>query len=156
MHHFIKITFIIILISGFGSPTVMATGNKQIEKEVLSAFNGLVKASEDLNTDAYFSFFDQEKFSGLNADGKVWRSFNEFKPLIASGFPMIEKSLSLEFPIVKVTVINASTAILVNQYKHIIQLKNGAAIKQAGGGTQVWSKNNATWKLVSVSASNTK
>lgn len=128
--------------------------DKNIEQEVLAAFDGLVKAAESLDADGYFAFFDKERFSGLNADGTVWHSFNDLQTLISSGFPMIEKNISLEFKNVKVTVINVTTAILVNEYTQSILLKSGDVVKQSGGGTQVWSKSDGTWKLVSVSASN--
>jgi aspartokinase len=52
-----------------------------------------------------------------------------------------------------VTVINPSTAILVNEYKQTILLKNTDTVQQSGGGTQVWSKSENKWKLVSISAS---
>ena len=66
---------------------------------------------------------------------------------------MIEKITSLEFKNVKVTVINPTTAILVNEYTQTILLKSGDTINQSDGGTQIWSKYNSEWKLVSVSAS---
>ncbi len=56
----------------------------------------------------------------------------------------------------KFTVINPSTAILVNEYKQTIRLKNKNVVKQAGGGTQVWSKSGNAWKLVSISASDAR
>jgi len=127
--------------------------NTQIESEVLEAFKGLSEAAESLDTERYFEFFDKDKFTGLNADGRVWHSFDNFEMLISAGFPMIKRSLSLEFNNVKVTVINPTTAILVNEYRHSILLRNGDVAKQLGGGTQVWSKYNNVWKLVSISAS---
>ena len=127
--------------------------NEEIESEVHQAFNGLIEASESLDADKYFEYIDKEKFSGLNADGTVWHSVNDLEALIRPGFSMIEKSLSLEFSNVKITVINQTTAILVNEYKHSLMLKSGDIIQQAGGGSQVWSKSNGTWKLVSASAS---
>jgi hypothetical protein len=124
-----------------------------IKSEVRQAFNGLIEASESLDAEQYFKYIDKEKFSGLNADGTVWHSVNDLEALIRPGFSMIEKSVSLEFSNVKITVINQTTAILVNEYKHSLMLKSGDLIQQAGGGTQVWSKSNDTWKLVSASAS---
>ena len=66
---------------------------------------------------------------------------------------MVEKSVSLDFANVKVTVINPTTVILVNEYKQTMLLKSGGLVKQSGGGTQVWAKTNDSWKIVSVSAS---
>lgn len=125
----------------------------QIELEVLEAIKGLVDAVESLDSNRYFEYFDKEKFTGLNADGTVWHSIDDLEAIISSGFRVVEKNISLEFNKVKVTVINATTAILVNEYKQSILLKNSNIIEQAGGGTQVWFKSNGTWKLVSISAS---
>ncbi|MBV1909794.1 MAG: nuclear transport factor 2 family protein [Kangiellaceae bacterium] len=130
-----------------------SVNNEQIESEVLEAFKDLSEAAESLDTERYFEFFDKEKFTGLNTDGSVWHSFDNLEVLILSGFPIIEQSISLEFNNVKVTVINPTTAILVNEYIHSILLKSGDEVQQLGGGTQVWSKTNGLWKLVSVSAS---
>ena len=125
----------------------------QIEAEVLDAFDGLVEASKALDPSRYMAFIDAEKFTGLSADGTVWHSTKDLEALISSGFPMIEEITSLEFRNVKVTVINPTTAILVNEFKQTILLKDKNVIEQAGGGTQVWSKAGSAWKLVSISAS---
>ncbi len=119
----------------------------------MDAFRGLVDASEALDPDRYFEFVNKEKFTGLSADGKAWHSVKDLEQVVISGFPMVERIVSLEFSNVKVTVIDDSTAILVNEYKQTILLKNTSIVKQSGGGTQVWSKSGAQWKLVSISAS---
>ena len=125
----------------------------QIEAEVKDAFRGLVEASTALDARRYFTFFDKDKFTGLGADGKVWHSIAPLEEVIALGFPMVERLMALEFSKVKVTAINPSTAILVNEYDQTILLKDKNIVKQSGGGTQVWSKSEAGWKLVSISAS---
>lgn len=127
---------------------------RKVETEVLDAFKGLVDASTALDASRYFEYFDKVKFTGLNADGKVWHSIKDLEDLIVPGFSAVEKSISLEFFNVKVTVINSTTAILVNEFKQTILLKNGNVVEQSGGGTQVWSRSESAWKLVSVSASN--
>lgn len=149
----IVIVLLLIIASGCSTIKMKSDNNNQIESEVLEAFRGLAKAAEALDSNRYFEFFDKEKFTGLNSDGSVWHSFENLEVLISSGFPMIERSISLEFNKVKVTVINPITAILVNEYEQSILLKSGDVVKQSGGGTQVWSKSNGVWKLVSVSAS---
>ncbi|MCE3264100.1 MAG: nuclear transport factor 2 family protein [Pseudoduganella sp.] len=125
----------------------------KIESEVLQAFEGLVEASRLLDPALYFEYYDKEKFTGLNADGKVWLSIEGLESLIMSGFPAIERSLSLEFANVKVTVIDRSTAILVNEFKQSLLLKDGRTVNSSGGGVQVWHLFQDKWKLVSVSAS---
>ena len=127
--------------------------HSQIEGEVNKAFNGLVSAAKSLDSSKYFEFFDREKFTGLNADGKVWHSFKNLESIILSGFQMIDKTIALEFTNVKITVINQTTAILVNEYEQTLLLKSGETIKQSGGGTQVWFQSGNSWKLVSVSSS---
>lgn len=125
----------------------------KIESEVLEAFGGLVEASRLLDPALYFEYYDKEKFTGLNANGKVWLSISPLENLIISGFSAIERSLSLEFSNVKVTVIDWSTAILVNEYMQSLLLKDGSTVSSSGGGVQVWHLFQDKWKLVSVSAS---
>lgn len=121
------------------------------EAEVRAAFKGLVEASQALDARRYLDYIDKETFSGLSAEGTVWHTFEDLEKVISTGFPMIEKIVSLEFSNVKVTVINPSLAILVNEYKQSILLKDASTVHQAGGGTQVWYKAGHAWKLVSIS-----
>ena len=130
-----------------------STINK-IELEIRESFNGLVEAANSLDTRRYFEFFDKEKFAGLSAHGTNWNSIEDFKALINPSFAMVEKIESLEFTNVHISVIDANTAVLVNEYEQSAQLKSGEIVKGAGGGVQVWSKASGNWKLVSVSASN--
>src|SRR5690349_14509084 len=129
------------------------TNTDQIEAEIIGAFRGLVDASEALDSSRYFEYIDKDKFTGLSADGKAWHTFKDLENVISTGFQMVERIIFLEFSNVKVTVINPSTAILVNEYKQTILLKNTDTVQQSGGGTQVWSKSENAWKLVSISAS---
>lgn len=146
--------FLLINASGCGTVNMKSEKFRSVEAEVLDAFKGLVDASTGLDANRYFEYFDKEKFTGLNADGKVWHSIKNLEDLIVPGFSAVEKSISLEFFNVKVTVINPTTAILVNEFKQSILLKDGSVLEQSGGGTQVWSRSESVWKLVSVSASN--
>lgn len=143
------------LLSLFVSMPISAEkSHAAVEEEVLASFKSLVQASRDLNSKAYFAHFYKEKFVGLNSDGKNWNSLNDLEPLIINGFSAIKEIKLLTFINVKVSVINAQTAILVNEYIQSIELKNGSLVNNAGGGTQVWFKDKGTWKIVSISASN--
>ena len=129
------------------------TNNDEIEAEIIYAFRGLVDAAEALDASRYFDYIDRDKFSGLSADGKAWHSFSDLEAVITNGFDMVEKIVFLEFSNVKVTVINPLTAVLVNEYKQTILLKDGGTVEQSGGGVQVWSKSDDGWTLVSIAAS---
>ncbi|BCO18968.1 hypothetical protein KUC3_18250 [Alteromonas sp. KC3] len=126
---------------------------EDIKKEVLDSFNSLVEASKKLDANAYFEHFDSDKFVGLNSDGTNWNDLNELTPVVDAGFNSIQKVTSLEFPNVKISVIDNNTVILVNEFTQTVLLKNGTTHTASGGGTQVWSKHSGQWKLVSVSAS---
>jgi hypothetical protein len=150
-----KIKFVVVIFSLSLSCLAHANLNHAaLEKEVLDSFRNLVEASKKLDTKTYFQYFDVEKFIGLNSDGTNWNSFDELTPVINVGFNSIQKVKLIEFPNVKVSVIDANTAILVNEYTQTVLLKNGNTYTASGGGTQVWSKRSGRWKLVSVSASN--
>jgi len=129
------------------------TNTSYIEAEIIDAFSGLVDASKALDLSRYCANIDKDKFTGLNADGKVWHSYDDLEKVISGGFQMIEKIVSLEFFNVKVTVISPSTAILVNEFTQTILLKNADTVQQSGGGVQVWNKSEDGWKLVSIAAS---
>ena len=126
---------------------------ERLESEVRHAFESLVAASEALDVPRYLGHFDAEKFVGLNADGTVWESFEALRALIEPAFLSIEKIDSLQFDKVKISVIDADTVLLVNEYQQQATLKSGDVFTSAGGGTQVWSKESGSWKLVSVSSS---
>lgn len=125
-----------------------------VEQEVMASFNSLVQASKDLNSELYFEHLDENKFVGLNGDGTNWNSINDLIPLITQGFEFIDEVILLEFTNVKISVIDSNTAVLVNEYEQSVRLKDGNEISVAGGGTQVWSKQGGSWKIVSISASN--
>ncbi|MEM9663712.1 MAG: nuclear transport factor 2 family protein [Bacteroidota bacterium] len=132
----------------------MTTHESDIAQEILAAFYSLVDASKTLDTTAYFSHFDEDRFVGLNSDGTNWNSFEDLRVLIEHGFAAIECIDELVFTNVNVSVLDTRTAVLVNEYVQSMTLKSGASIQIAGGGTQVWAKHSGPWKLVSVSASN--
>jgi hypothetical protein len=139
--------------SGCSSVNIKSTNTQQIEAEVIDAFRGLVEASKALDASRYLAYIDKDKFTGSGADGRAWHSMKNLEDLILSGFPTVDKIISLEFSNIKVTVINPSTVILVNEFKQTILLKNKNIVRQSGAGTQVWSKSQNAWKLVSISAS---
>ena len=117
------------------------------------AFLALVTASRELDFDRYLNSFDRDLFSGLRADGTVMHSIADLEQTYRPGFEMLESIEELEFRNVKITVLNATTAILVNEYSDVSILKTGGRVSGKGGGTQVWAKSDGAWKLVSVSSS---
>ena len=126
----------------------------KIDLEVRQSFGGLIEASKALDSQGYFDFFDSDKFIGLNSDGTNWNSISDLEIIIKSGCSAVDKVQSLIFTNVQVSVIDKSTAILVNEYEQEILLKTGELVIVAGGGTQVWSKKSGNWKIVSISSSN--
>lgn len=125
----------------------------KIESEVNYAFSGLIEAVQSLNVDRYLEFLDKQKFTSLNEDGSVFYNFSDFENTFRQQMSSLEKYESLEFTNIKITVINSSTAVLVNEYIATVVLKSGDMVSASGAGTQVWSKSNDVWKLVSVSGS---
>ena len=125
----------------------------ETKNAINQAFKGLTEAAKSLDVNQYAEFFYKEKFTALNADGTVTHSFEEFINGYSEGISALESYESLEFKNVKITVANSTTAILVNEYDAVVVLKSGDKVSAKGAGTQVWSKENGTWKLVSVSSS---
>jgi hypothetical protein len=125
----------------------------RVETEVNQAFKQLVKVSTELNVEQYFALIDADKFVGLNANGSNWNSIAELRQVVEPGFNFVETVESLTFPNVKISVIDAQTAVLVNEYEQTVVLAGGSRHTSRGGGVQVWSKASGQWLLVSISAS---
>lgn len=126
---------------------------EQIKNQIENCFEQLIQASKSLDFDQYLQFIDKEKFSGLNSDGTVFHSREELEEIFKPGFLMMERIDSLEFKKIKITVLNKTTAILVNEFSDCTLLRNGEQFSSEGGGCQVWSLISDSWKLVSISSS---
>ena len=124
----------------------------KISQAVNESFTGLVAAARSLDVDAYFQYFDRKRFTALNADGTVVHSIEAFEKRTRQQFAALESYGSLEFSQVKISVINRTTAVLVNEYQADVVLKSGDQVSASGGGTQVWAFTDGVWKLVSVSS----
>jgi len=135
------------------SDQLTAQRENEIRSEVSAAFQGLANASKTLDHEKYFSYFDAEKYTALNENGVVLHSFDAFKEMYLPQLKYLESYQSLEFSNVKIDVIDASTAVLVNEYKATVTLTSGEVVNASGAGTQVWSKRIGVWKLVNVSSS---
>jgi len=152
----LKMTGLLVLLSltlGCVQQNEEQTNMKEIESEVNQAFDGLVDAVRTMNVERYLGYFDRQEFTSLNDDGSVFHNFKQFESMYRQQAPYVEKYVSLEFDNVKITVINNSTAVLVNEYFAEVTLKSGDAVSASGAGTQVWSKGTGEWKLVNVSSS---
>jgi hypothetical protein len=145
--------FVVVSCYSIASSEAKELSDDDIKHQVQLEFRGLAAAIKRLDAKVYFSYFDAEKFSGLNVDGTNLTSLDSLKAIVEPGFTFVEKIESLEFPHVQITVIDGNTVVLVNEYRQQTLLKNGSRINESGGGTQVWSKSSGQWKLVSVSAS---
>lgn len=123
----------------------------RVEAEVREAFDELATAARNLDHERYFSFLEEDKFSILNVDGTTTHSLEMFRQDFLTQVDAISAYTSLEFDPVVVTVLNAETAILLNEYSANLTLKSGATVSASGAGAQVWSKQSGRWKLVHIS-----
>lgn len=130
-----------------------STVTETITEDVQRAFEGLAGAAKALDHDRYFEHFDPASFTSLNADGTVFHSLDAFRDHYRAGVAALANYESLTFSNVKIDVIDAQTAILVNEYEAVVELTSGDLVTARGAGTQVWSKRSGNWKLVSVSSS---
>ncbi|GAB5520364.1 MAG: hypothetical protein RhofKO_26150 [Rhodothermales bacterium] len=130
------------------SPTDVQT----IEAEVEAAFQRLVADARSLEPEPYLAHLAQEGFTA-QLDGTVLSSYEAFSEMYRTQIPSIEAFLSLEFDNVAVSVLNRTTAVLVNEFTETIVLASGDTLALAGGGSQVWTRANADWKLIHISGS---
>ena len=124
-----------------------------IHMEISQAFAGLSDAVLKIDLDRYVSYFDKDKYTGLNEDGTVLHSFKAFETTSLPALQYIKSYNDLTFSNVKIDVIDKNTAILVNEYTAEVVLMSGDVVTASGAGTQVWSKRTGEWKLVNVSSS---
>lgn len=113
----------------------------------------MIAACRALDAERYFACIDKDRFSGLSAQGEAWHCVKSLEQVIHGGFAAVEEIVALDFDNVKVTVINPVTAILVNEYRQTVRLKDQRVVALAGGGSQVWAACGEAWKLVSICAS---
>lgn len=135
------------------SKPLTAKEKNAIKEEIQAEFEGLIEAAKSLDADQYLAYFDEDSFTGLNADGTVTHSLEAFARLYRQSLPLFESYEYLEFFRVKITVLSRDTAILVNEYQADIILKSEKTISVNGAGTQVWHRKNDEWLLVNVSSS---
>ncbi|NNE98911.1 MAG: nuclear transport factor 2 family protein [Pyrinomonadaceae bacterium] len=150
---FFLILMSLLLISCGGESRLAEVNENEIKKSINRSFRDLQEAAKSLDVDRYTSFIAREKFTFLNEDGTVFHSFDDFKKLYSEGIASVERYDSLEFDRVKITVIDQSNAVLVNEFKAVLKLKSGEVLPTGGAGTQVWSKIKGDWKLVNISSS---
>jgi ketosteroid isomerase-like protein len=147
--------FSITILAGCNRPVagLAEQEREDIRQEITTAFDGLAAGAKSPDVNQYFDYFNKDKFTALNSDGTVTHSFEEFKKSYLDQTKSISKYESLDFKNVKITVVDKKTAILVNEYKAKVILNSGQSVEATGAGTQVWSKTDNKWKLVSVSSS---
>jgi len=151
--YFLIIVLLVALACASHHPVKADNLHADIAGEVQARFDSLATAARTGDSDAYYSHFDKQHFSGIHMDGKVWPDFTSFKIAADYGFVSVKKTHSLIFSDVHVQVIDDRTVILINRFEQDIELHDGIRATVKGAGTQVWSRRSGTWLLVSVSAS---
>ena len=127
----------------------------QIKAEIETVFQTFSSSAKNLDHDLYLSFFDENDFSILSADGTTLNSKEAFKTKYLPQLAHIEKYISLEFDPINFIVVDSQNAIIVNEFKAEVVLKNGDIISTSGAGAQFWSKRSGQWKLLHISDSGT-
>ncbi len=144
---------ITLLLSACAYAPVSETDPQTLRDEVRGRFDSLVSAIRSLDSNRYFEHFDQARFTALNHDGTVTPAFDVFQHDFVKAFAGLKRYQSLEFQNLKISLIDANTAILINEYSATIELNSGAVTDVAGAGSQVWHKSADSWLLVSISSS---
>lgn len=131
----------------------IVSSQEQVLSSVMSAFQELARSAEAMEHDRYFSFFDRQDFTALNADGSVLHTFHDFEIMFRNQISFVDRYLDLKFDNVKVSTVGPDVAILVNEYSARLLMKSGDTVLAEGAGTQVWSRSSGKWLLVNVSGS---
>ncbi|MEO1028680.1 MAG: hypothetical protein AAFX02_06435 [Pseudomonadota bacterium] len=112
----------------------------EIEDQISARFESLAATARAGAFEQYLSHMDRDAISTLNADGSTFVSLDEFRSAYAPQFNLIEAYNYLNFDPVRIEIIDANTAILINEYVAKLVLKSGETITASGAGAQVWSK----------------
>ncbi len=143
----------LFLLNACGGGDTQLTEQQQVvvRNEITHSFDELTRAATTLDHERYLSFFDESKFSILNANGTTLTSLAEFKAFYIPQLEYIQAYNYLKFDSVNINVIDSRNAILVNEFSAEVILKSGEKIAASGAGAQFWSKRTGEWKLVHVS-----
>jgi len=150
-HLFIMMILLLLGACSSGEQRLTTEKEASIHDEIEGVFHELTKAAETLDHERYFSFFDENNFSVLNADGTTSSRFESFKNSYLPQLKHIQEYNYLEFDPVNISVIDIRNAVLVNEYSAEVMLKSGEVVTASGAGVQFWSKRTGEWKLVHVS-----
>lgn len=148
---FTLIAILLLNACGDGNPRLTEDRDVLVQSEVEAVFKELTQAAKSLDHERYLSFFDENDFSVLNADGTTLSTFETFKDSYLPQLEYIESYNYLTFDPVNINVIDTRNAILVNEYTAEVTLKSGVVMAASGAGVQFWSKRTGEWKLVHVS-----
>ena len=153
-YSFLGIIAAVLVTACANKPSAMSEQEKRaIRTEVECVFGDFAKAAQSLDHEAYFSFMDADNFTFLGADGATLHSLKEFRDAYLPQLRAVKKYNRLAFDPLRVTVIDASHAIVVNEFSAEVVLKSGVSIETSGAGAQFWSKRSGEWKLVHISNS---
>lgn len=150
-YHLVLVTMLLLGTCGTQDSAQPHTNATAMEAEVEAAFEELVSATKNGDHGRYFDLFDTETFTALNADGSTLPSFDAFKDLYAPQLGAVKRYQSLEFDPIHIRIIDANTAVLVNEYSAEVELTSGTIVSASGAGAQIWSKRSGEWKLVHIS-----
>ena len=126
---------------------------EKVHTAVSQAFDELIIAAKLLDTSAYLNCLNKDNFTALNPDGTVTHSFEQFAATYCQQIAYCRQYNSLAFENVKVSPINETSAVLVNEFTAEVLLESGDVVVSKGAGTQVWQLAEGVWKLVHISTS---
>jgi len=143
----------ILALAACSNASIPGSGISSTQAEVVARFENLASAVKTGDQAAYLKHFNEEDFTALNANGKVTHDFDASRLTYTASAASIAKHHSLEFENVKVTVLEPTVALLLNEYSAEIELISGDIVTVSGAGEQVWHKSNKEWVLNHVSSS---
>lgn len=123
----------------------------RITSEIELVFDELVAAAKSKDHDRYFSFFETNTFTALTTTGSTVPSFEAFRLIYEPQLGAVQSYKSLNFDPVHIRVIDANSAVLVNEYVAEVVLTSGEVVSASGAGAQFWSRRTGAWKLVHIS-----
>lgn len=142
-----------LALAACSTPHSSVPDTTEFEYEVQAQFQSLIEAAQSLDSTAYFDHFDEQSFTSLNENGTVTHFFDDFRSDYLEGVHSVRAYQKLEFTNIKVTELDPRHAVLINEYKATVQLKDDSIVSFAGAGTQVWQETDGQWRLIHISSS---
>lgn len=118
-----------------------------IKKEVTDQFNRLVKAINELNADAWSSYYSKDEFVSAIASTDYYATRSAWVAQITDYFSTRERQRVLPVE-VRVTALTSDIALMTSEEDTEMWLQGGSIVKYKHVFTMLWKREPDAWKIL--------